>query len=105
MAYTYPISTEAMFKDRFDQFVTQGLPRTDVQAMSEAISDMWADAPGGWVFEWSALARRYADQGQPYLASLAYGCAKFPCLANAARRTAFAAQRDAYLAAAPGFPV
>jgi hypothetical protein len=30
---------------------------------------------------WSALARRYADGGNHYLASIAYGRAKFPCLA------------------------
>jgi hypothetical protein len=41
MSYTYPISSVAMFEDRFDQFVTLGLPRSDVQNMRCGINDMW----------------------------------------------------------------
>jgi esterase FrsA len=105
MSYTYAISPVAMFEDRFEQFVTLGIPRADVSTMRDNINDMWADAASGWVYEWSGLARRYAAAGQPLLASLAYGCAKFPCLANEARRTALAHQVETYLAAAAGFPV
>jgi esterase FrsA len=105
MGYTYSITPHAMFEDRFEQFVALGVPRADVEETRGAITDMWSDAPGGWVFEWSRLARRYLDANQPYAASLAYGCAKFPCLANDARRRALANQVTAYLAAAPGFPV
>jgi esterase FrsA len=76
MSYTYPISSDAMFEDRFDQFVTLGLPGSDVQNMRDSINDMWADGPGGWVYEWSRLATGYAGNGQEYLASLACGCAK-----------------------------
>jgi esterase FrsA len=94
-----------MFEDRFEQFVTLGIPRADVTTMRGAIADMWADAPGGWVYEWSKLAERYGAAGQAFLASLAYGCAKFPCLANEPKRTALGRQVEAYLAAAPGFPV
>ena len=56
-----------MFEDRFEQFVTLGIPRTDVEAMRDAINDMWSDAPGGWVHEWSRFAKRYADARQPQL--------------------------------------
>ncbi len=105
MAYAYPIAAEAMFEDRFHQFVIQGLPEADVEAMRAAISDMWSEGPGGWVPEWSRLARRYEDAGQPFLASLAYGCAKFPCLADEPRRVALADQVRTYVAASPGFPV
>jgi len=105
MSYTYSITPHAMFEDRFEQFVALGVPRADVEEMRGAISDMWSDAPGGWVFEWSRLARRYLDANEPYIASLAYGWAKFPCLANESRRRALANQVTAYLAAAPGFPV
>jgi hypothetical protein len=31
MGYTYAIDTKAMFKDRFEQFVTLGVPRSEVQ--------------------------------------------------------------------------
>lgn len=105
MSYTYPISTRAMFEDRFEQFVAFGVPRVEVEEMRGAITDMWTDAPGGWVFEWSRLARRHLEANRPYMASLAYGWAKFPCLANQARRRALGDQVTAYLAAAPGFPV
>jgi esterase FrsA len=105
MSYIYPIDPAAMFEDRFEQFVTLGIPRADVQAMRGAITDMWADAPRGWVYEWSQLAQRYTEADQAYLASLAYGCAKFPCLANEAKRQALENQVKSYLAAAPKFPV
>lgn len=105
MSFTYPIDTAAMFEDRFEEFVTLGIPRADVQSMSDRIKDMWSDAPGGWSYEWSELAKRYTAQAKHYVASLAYGCAKFPCLANEARRTALQNQLQSYLAAAPGFPV
>jgi len=105
MSYTYSITPHAMFEDRFEQFVALSVPRADVEEMRGAITNMWSDAPGGWVFEWSRLARRHLDASQPYMASLAYGWAKLPCLANDARRQALANQVTAYLAAAPGFPV
>ncbi len=105
MSYIFPIAPEAMFEDRFEQFVALGVPRTEVEEMRGAITEMWSDAPGGWVFEWSRLAKRHADADQFHLASLAYGCAKFPCLANDAKRQALVNQVTSYLAAAPGFPV
>jgi esterase FrsA len=105
MSYTYSASPRALFEDRFEQFVAFGIPRQEVEEMRGAISDMWTDAPGGWVFEWSRLARRHLEGNRPYLAALAYGWAKFPCLANEARRRALGDQVTAYLAAAPDFPV
>jgi esterase FrsA len=105
MSYTFPITPHAMFEDRFEQFVALGVPRAQVEEMRGAITDMWSDARGGWVFEWSRLARRHLTANQPFMASLAYGWAKFPCLANDARRRALADQVTAYLAAAPDFPV
>jgi esterase FrsA len=105
MSYTYDITAKAMFEDRFEEFVSLGIPRAEVTEMQKAITDMWADAPGGWVYEWSGLARRHTEAGEMFLASLAYGCAKFPCLANEAKRVALSKQVEAYLAAAPGFPV
>jgi esterase FrsA len=105
MAYEYSIDTKAMFEDRFAEFVTLGIPKAEVMEMQSVITDMWADAPGGWVYEWSRLALKHAEAGEMFLASLAYGCAKFPCLANDARRVALAKQLESYLAAAPGFPV
>lgn len=105
MAYIYPIDPQAMFEDRTHQFVSLGLPEAEVTQVRGAVTDMWVNGPGGWVYEWSKLASHYADQGEHYLASLAYGCAKFPCLANAAREEALALQVKEYVAAAPTFPL
>jgi esterase FrsA len=103
--YTYPISAEAMFTDRAHQFVGFGVPQADVAAARAAITDMWATGPGGWTFEWSRIAARYADAGDHALAALVYGCAKFPCLADEQRVVALERQREEYLAAASTFPV
>ena len=105
MSYIYEVDAKAVFKSRFDQFLAFGIPRADVEALQVAIADMWADAKGGWPFEWSALARKYIEAGNPFLASIAYGYAKFPCLADDTRRKALQNQVAAYLAAAPSFPV
>lgn len=104
MAYTYEVEPEAMFQDRYEEFVSFGIPKADVDALRTTITDMWADEPGGWSFEWSALARRYQQGGNPLLAATAYGFAKFPCLANPARVTAQDNQISCYLEAAPNFP-
>jgi esterase FrsA len=105
MGYEYKIDAKAMFEDRFAEFVGLGIPKTEVAEMRSLITDMWADAPGGWVYEWSRLAQRHGEANEMFLASLAYGCAKFPCLANDARRVALQKQVEAYLAAAPEFPL
>jgi esterase FrsA len=105
MSYTYNVSPAAQFEDRYNQFVSFGIPKADVDTLRATIKDMWADAPGGWPFEWSVFARKYLEAGNPLLASFAYGFAKFPCLANEARRKAQQNQLETYLKAAPSFPV
>src|SRR5580698_7329843 len=86
MSYTYDLSPAACFEDRYSQFIGFGIPKADVDTLQATIKDMWADAPGGWSYEWSAFAGKYLAAGNPLLASFAYGFAKFPCLANEARR-------------------
>jgi esterase FrsA len=105
MSYTYDLRPEASFEDRYSQFIGFGIPKADVDTMRATIKDMWADAPGGWSYEWSAFARKYLAAGNPLLASFAYGFAIFPCFANDARRTAQQSQLECYLKAAPSFPV
>ncbi len=105
MPYQWPLDPQHLFDERYPQMVNTGLPAPDVDAVRGAIADMWADAPGGWVFEWSQLAARYADGGSHALATLAYGWARFPVLADEAKRTALDRQLQHYLLAAPEFPV
>jgi esterase FrsA len=103
--YTYDVAASDMFTDRTNQFEKFGIPLDDINRVAAATADMWADAPGGWPYEWSKLAAEYADRGDHYLASLAYGCAKFPCLTDAARVRAMQNQLEQFQLAAKDFPV
>lgn len=105
MAYAFPIDPAELFAERTPQMLSTGIAPADLDGVRTQVVDMWADAPGGWVFEWSRLARRYAEGGQPDLAAVAYGWAKFPTLATPAMRTALENQLEQYLRAAPDFPV
>jgi esterase FrsA len=105
MPYQWPIDPQELFVERYPQMVNTGLPVQDADAMRAAITEMWADEPGGWVFEWSRLGARYAAEGNEARATLAYGWAKFPVLADDARRAALQHQVEHYLRAAEGFPV
>ena len=105
MGYEFPVDVEAVWRERGPQFVNLGIPRREVDHLAGVVDDMWADRPGGWCFEWSALADRYARAGRPEPAAKAYGAARFPCLADEARVTAHQHQIEQYELAAPGFPV
>ncbi|WP_040699921.1 alpha/beta hydrolase [Nocardia vinacea] len=105
MSYQWPLDAAELFGERYPQMVNTGLPAADVNAVCAAITDMWPDAPGGWVHEWSQLGARYAGSSAHDLAALAYGWAKFPTLADDSKRTALARQLEQYQLAAPGFGV
>lgn len=105
MSFQWPVDAQDLFGERYPQMVNTGLPAPDVDAVRAAITQMWPDAPGGWVYEWSALGARYASEGSHQLASLAYGWAKFPTLADDAKRKALQNQLEQYLLAAPDFGV
>jgi esterase FrsA len=103
--YTYEISAADMFEERAQQFEKFGIPMDDINRVRATVTDMWGDKPGGWVYEWSQLATEYAAGGDHYLASLAYGCAKFPCLTDEAREQALQNQLEQFQLAAKDFPV
>ena len=98
--YTYEIDPADMFEDRAGQFAKFGIPADEIERIRAAVKDMWADAPGGWVYEWSKLAGEHADRGDHYLSSLIYGCAKFPCLTDQARVQAMQHQLEQFQLAA-----
>jgi esterase FrsA len=103
--YTYDIDAADMFTDRTHQFEKFGIPLDDINRVATATMDMWADAPGGWTYEWSKLANEYTDRGDHRMASLVYGCAKFPCLTDQARVTAMRHQLEQFELASKDFPV
>jgi esterase FrsA len=103
--YTYDIDAQSMFDDRTAQFEKFGISRADIERVRAATTDMWVDGPGGWVFEWSRLGQHYADAGEHRMASLLYGCAKFPCLTDEPRVQAMKHQLEQFQLAARDFPV
>jgi len=68
------------------------------------VSDMWANAPGGWVYEWGLEAER-VERRDPLLAATLWGAARFPVACDESRRDAHRRQIACYLEAAPHFPV
>ncbi|MFF8743871.1 alpha/beta hydrolase [Streptomyces californicus] len=96
MGYQWPLDPAVLFEERSAQMVAAGLDAADVAAVRSATVDMWRDGDGGWVREWSRLAERYAASGRLDLAALAYGWAKFPSLADDAKRTALRRQADVH---------
>jgi len=105
MSYQWPLDPRDLFTERYPQMVNTGLPADEVDAIRTATLEMWPDQPGGWVHEWSKLGARYATEGRHDLAVLAYGWAKFPVLADDAKRLAFTRQLEHYELASPNFPV
>ena len=105
MSYTYPVDVKALWGERKSQFVNFGVPQEEVNRLIDVVTDMWTDGPGGWCYEWSQLADRYAQAGDARLAVLAYGGARFPCLATADKSAALQHQIEQYGLAAKDFPV
>lgn len=105
MSFRWTVDPQDLFDERYPQMLNWGLPRADADAMRAAITEMWAEGPGGWVYEWSRLAERYVAAGDHHRASLAYGWAKFPSLADEPKREALRLQTEQYLLAARDYPV
>jgi esterase FrsA len=105
MSYEYPVDVRALWSERAPQFVQLGVPQEQVDHLVEVVDDMWADRPGGWCYEWSRLADSYAQAGDARAATLAYGGARFPCLADRAKAAAHQHQLEQYTLAAKDFPV
>src|ERR1700691_445244 len=103
--YTYEIDTADMFEDRAGQFAKFGIPPDEIERIRAAVKDMWADAPGGWVYEWSKLAGGHADRGDHYLSSLIYSCAQCSWLTDQARLQAVQHKLEKFKLAAKTFPV
>ncbi|MER2224303.1 MAG: alpha/beta hydrolase, partial [Rhodococcus sp. (in: high G+C Gram-positive bacteria)] len=103
MSCEFSVDHRGLFEERTGQFLSFGLPVSDLEELRASINSTWADAPGGWSYEWSALAAKYSADGNHSLAAMIYGIAKFPVLANESRRRALQNQVDEYVKAAPGF--
>jgi esterase FrsA len=75
MSYQWPLNPQELFGERYPQMINAP-PGQDVDTVRAAITDMWADSPGGWVYEWqlaAACAGRFAPASRS-----AYGWASSP---------------------------
>lgn len=103
--FTFPVEPGALLHERTRQFTALGIPGPVLVRARSRIRDMWGTSEDGWTPVWAAEADRALRAHNPLLASLCWGAARFPCLATADRRAAHERQLDAYLRAAPRFPV
>ncbi|MGI5470291.1 alpha/beta hydrolase [Streptomyces sp. CA-132043] len=103
--FTFEVDPGALLRERTRQLVSLGVPAGVVADASDRIDDMWGTGPTGWVPVWTQHAERAAQQGDPLLASLCWGAARFPVTATPERRAAHERQLEWYLKAADGFPV
>jgi esterase FrsA len=105
VSYEFPVDVQGLWSERGPQFVALGTAREEVDRLAQTVTDMWRDGPGGWCYEWSKLGDQYVRDGDSYRAMLAYGGARFPCLADEAKATAHQQQIEQYIRAAKDFPV
>jgi esterase FrsA len=76
--YSNDVGALDMFDDRTAQFEQFGISRTDIESVRAATTGMWVDGPGGWVLNGPGSAGNTPTWGEHRMASLVYGCAKFP---------------------------
>jgi esterase FrsA len=96
MGYRFDVDVATLLEGRTAQLEHLGVPAEDVAHVRGAVSQMWRNEPGGWVYEWSDVAGRHSRRGEPHLAALAYGCAAYPGPTDPGRRWAYARQLQEY---------
>ncbi|MFM9258963.1 hypothetical protein ACKAMS_10015 [Rhodococcus sp. 5A-K4] len=47
MSYEFPVDHRGLFEERTGQFLSFGLPVSDLEELRASINSTWADAPGG----------------------------------------------------------
>lgn len=102
--FTFPLAPTDLFEERSPQFMAWGIPKAIIHAVEARVTDMWAEEPGGWTYEWTQEAAKARADGAWMLASSLYGAARFPCLATPSRLVALKAQSECFLQASSGFP-
>jgi esterase FrsA len=100
MSFTFAVDPVELIDERTGQWISLGVDPALLAGVRGRVSDLWSGEPGGWVHEWSAVARDAEASGSLQLASLLYGIAKFPVLGNRAHRDAYDNQLRTYLLAA-----
>jgi esterase FrsA len=100
--FTFPLAPADLFGERRRQFSGWGISDEVIDAVEARVSDMWVDGPGGWTTEWCRQAGELESQERWLEAALAYGAARFPCLATTGRVAAYERQRAPFARATDG---
>src|SRR5580693_6912646 len=79
--FTFDLTPKELFEERSRQFVAWGIPKRTVHGVEARVTDMWADGPGGWTYEWAQEATKARAARDWMLAASLFGAARFPCLA------------------------
>lgn len=102
--FTFPLAPADLFEERRPQFMAWGIPSAVIHAVETRVTDMWADGPGGWTYEWAREAAKAKSREEWLLASSLFGAARFPCLATPSRVAALKEQSECFIKASPAFP-
>ncbi|MES1224769.1 MAG: alpha/beta hydrolase, partial [Bacteroidota bacterium] len=103
LSANYPLQPADLFRDRSGQWIAAGVPAELLQKALAEIDSMWHEGPGGWAYEFSALAASVENENNFLLAALLYGIAKYPVPINAYKKKAYFNQLKAYLKASEKF--
>lgn len=103
--FTFPVHPAELFTERARQFQSWGVSPSVIARVRDRIDDMWGHGRTGWVPVWAEEARRAESEQDWSHAAACWGAARFPCLATADRREAYARQLECFGHAAAGLPV
>lgn len=101
--FTFNLSSHELFEERRKQFIAWGIPKATVQSVEARVVDTWANAPGGWTYEWVQEAQKAKAKKDWMLAASLFGAARFPCLATPDRQAALEEQAHCFINASRDF--
>lgn len=101
--FEFDLNPHDLFDERKKQFIGWGIPKEVVTGVEQKTIDTWQQSDGGWCYEWNKAGLEAKRSGNWLRASLCYGAAKFPTLANQERKDALQEQLNCYLEASKTF--
>ncbi|MCA1185187.1 esterase FrsA [Saccharopolyspora sp. 6T] len=103
--FTFPVEPADLFTERARNFRSWGVPTAVIARVRHRVDDVWGRGRTGWVPVWAEEARRAEIEQDWARAAACWGAARFPCLATADRREAYARQLDCFRHATANLPV
>ncbi|WP_312967154.1 alpha/beta fold hydrolase [Acinetobacter gerneri] len=90
--FTFQLSSDDLFKERSQQFISWGIPHSVIRDVQTKINNTWSEEEGGWAYEWSKKANDFENKGKFLEASMMYAAAHFPVISTSLREKALAKQ-------------